>query len=710
MKAETHLKESEPRQKLERFKRLLHDLAARIVCSTAGEICPGITGALEAAGEFWRLDWVCLAELSPDRKRIETTHAYVAERAGTAPPELTDEAVGQLVERLAAEEAVTIDRGQILPAGKSPASRSRNKALVVPARSHEALEALLILPPFRGRFGRSKELLDDLHYLGRILAGGMERKKAVEGITELRRFEKLLSQISATYINLPVEEIEKTLKKDFGRLGRLLKADRFNLYLISEDRTSFNLEERFAWWPQEDDLLIQKIEREDIKTRALFDKSHYLFEKWRKGEVCKFSRLEDLPEEARDAKSILTKFRAKSYLSIPITLAGSTAGAFTVVTTRRHRTWSDDLIPRLRLFGEVFINAMARKQSEEKLRAAFSEISKLKDRIEADYVYLRDEIKLEYDFGNIVGQSEAMRKILLKVRQVAPTNATVLILGETGTGKGLIARAVHNSSARKERPLIQVNCAALAGSLIESELFGHEKGAFTGAQVNKAGRFEAANGTTLFLDEIGDLPLESQPKLLRVLQEGEFERVGGSVTLKTDVRIIAATNKDLEKEVEAGRFRRDLWYRLNVFPINAPPLRERLPDIPLFVDFFMDKYRKWIGKEFAPIDKKTVRGLQAYSWPGNIRELKNLVERAVITSPEGRLQIEIPKDKEREARKRAGGTMADMERAYILEVLNETHWRVNGPYGAASILGLNPSTLRFRMKSLGIERPLPYRT
>jgi transcriptional regulator with GAF, ATPase, and Fis domain len=248
-----------------------------------------------------------------------------------------------------------------------------------------------------------------------------------------------------------------------------------------------------------------------------------------------------------------------------------------------------------------------------------------------------------------------------------------------------------------------VNCAALAGGLIESELFGHEKGAFTGAQLNRAGRFELADGTTLFLDEIGDLPLELQPKLLRVLQEGEFERVGGSTTIKTDVRIVAATNRDLEKEVEEGRFRKDLWYRLNVFPIYVPSLRERLQDIPLFVSFFLKRYGTWMGKEFYPADEKTIRALQAYSWPGNIRELENLIERAVITSSPGALRIDVPR--ERVALKSGKGTMEEMERSYITEVLNATYWRVNGPSGAAARLGMNPSTLRFRMKALGISRP-----
>ena len=703
MDAAVHVEVNKPLEKLEQFKRLLHDLAARLVCTHANEIGVGIDSGLEMACQFWNLDWACLAELSPDRKKVEAMHTYVSTRATVPVDQLADDNVRLLIEQMLEGKPAVVDNKKLSQQAIEPPGT----VLFVPANSNESLEAVLILPPFDGQLQCQEELFEELHYLGMILAGSLERKKAVENITELRRFEKLLSEISATYINLPVEEIEKTLKDDFERLGRLLKADRFNLYLIGEDQTSFNLEERFAWWPHEDDHLIRKIEEEDIKTRALFDKSRYLFEKWRRGEVCRFTRLDDLPDEAREVKSILAKFGAKSYLSIPITLEGSTAGAFTVVTTRHHRTWSDDLIPRLRLFGEVFINAIARKRSEERLREALSEIRKLKDRIEADYVYLREEIKLEHDFCDIVGKSDALKKILLKVRQVAPTNATVFILGETGTGKGLIARAIHNASARKERPLIQVNCAALAGSLIESELFGHEKGAFTGAQANREGRFELANGTTLFLDEIGDLPIELQPKLLRVLHEGEFERVGGSTTIKTDVRIIAATNKDLEKEVEAGRFRRDLWYRLSVFPIHVPPLRERLQDIPVFVDFFLDRYGKWIGKKFDMVDQKTLKGLQAYSWPGNIRELENLIERAVITSSAGVLQIDVPRD--RAVPKTRNGTLEEIERSYILEVLNDTYWRINGPNGAASRLGLNPSTLRSRMKNLDISRPGSFR-
>jgi transcriptional regulator with GAF, ATPase, and Fis domain len=286
---------------------------------------------------------------------------------------------------------------------------------------------------------------------------------------------------------------------------------------------------------------------------------------------------------------------------------------------------------------------------------------------------------------------------------VAPTNATVLLLGETGTGKGLIARAIHEASRRKDRPFMQVNCAALNPGLIESELFGHERGAFTGAAARRTGRFEGAHGTTLFLDEIGDLPAELQPKLLRVLQDGEFERLGGSTTIKTDVRVIAATNRDLEREVEEGRFRRDLWYRLSIFPISIPPLRERLDDIPLFVSSFVKKYGQWMGKEFNMVPLKTIKALQEYSWPGNVRELENLVERAVITSPDGNLQIEVPRGPG--VSTDTGKTLEEIERGHILKVFEETGWIVEGPNGAARRLGLKPSTLRFRAKKLGIRRP-----
>ena len=504
-----------------------------------------------------------------------------------------------------------------------------------------------------------------LRYTGQILINALERKKTTSRIHELLQFERLLSEVSATYINLPRDEVEKVLRKDFERLSRLLGVDRCVLYRVGKDMRFSHLEKPFFWSPDEDADDIRELDEWWAEVPNLFDNLQYCFEKWYKGEHQEWTRLEDLPPDAAKVKLLYERFGVKSGVAIPVSVAGTTIAALVVTTVHAHRTWSPDLIPRLRLFGEVFANALMRKRNEEEIQSALSEIRSLKERIEADYIYLREEINLEHGFGNIVGKSDSLTQILVKAKQVAPTNATVLLLGETGTGKGLIARAIHNASKRKDRPFMQVNCAALTPTLIESELFGHEKGAFTGATTRRIGRFEAAHGTTLFLDEIGDLPFELQPKLLRVLQDGEFERVGGSATVKCDVRVIAATNRDLEKEVEDGRFRRDLWYRLSIFPISIPPLRERLDDIPLFVSSFVKKYGMWIGKQFNMVPLKTIRALENYSWPGNIRELENLVERAVITSPDGNLQIEVPVRPDRVVNPKK--TLQEFEKDHILE-------------------------------------------
>ncbi|MEN6473842.1 MAG: sigma 54-interacting transcriptional regulator [Syntrophaceae bacterium] len=348
------------------------------------------------------------------------------------------------------------------------------------------------------------------------------------------------------------------------------------------------------------------------------------------------------------------------------------------------------------------------QQVEERtveLRAALSEITTLKDQLEIENIYFRHEHKMKNQFEHIIGQSDGLKYVLYRAEQVAPANTTVLILGETGTGKELIAAAIHNMSPRKERPLITVNCAALPGNLIESELFGREKGAFTGADARRVGRFEVANGSTICLDEIGELPLELQVKLLRVIQHNEFERLGSSHTTKVDVRIMATTNRDLEEEVRNGRFRQDLYYRLNVFPITVPPLRQRTEDIPLMVQAFLDRYSRKLGKQITSISKETMQALQDYPWPGNVRELESIIERAVIlcTGPvlhlADKLEISSP------ALSSAVRTLEDTERNQILKIFSETHWRIEGKDGAAAILGLHPSTLRARMHKLGIVRP-----
>ena len=349
------------------------------------------------------------------------------------------------------------------------------------------------------------------------------------------------------------------------------------------------------------------------------------------------------------------------------------------------------------------IDITERKESEVALQTAHEELHQLKHQLEAENISLQQELQLDEKFGEIVGHSDAIKYVLFKINQVAPTDSTVLITGETGTGKELAARAIHGASPRTDKPLIKLNCGALSPTLIESELFGHEKGAFTGAVGRKQGRFELANGGTIFLDEIGDLPLELQVKLLRVIQENEFERLGGSKTIKVDVRIIAATNRNLKLEVEQGTFREDLWYRLNVYPITMPPLRQRKEDIPVLVEHFVNTYAKKLGKTISSLSPRTLQGLQDHSWPGNVRELANVIERAVIHSQGSVLQVvdrfELVANEPPPTQ-----TLEEVERDYIIRTLENTGWRIEGKYGAARILGLNPSTLRTRMLKLGIQR------
>jgi formate hydrogenlyase transcriptional activator len=355
-------------------------------------------------------------------------------------------------------------------------------------------------------------------------------------------------------------------------------------------------------------------------------------------------------------------------------------------------------------------------RNEEALKQALLEIERLKDQLHAENVYLREEVRLAYGFGEIIGQGASFKRALHQAEQVAPTDTTVLITGETGTGKELLAHAIHNLSSRKDRPLVKVNCAALPASLVESELFGHEKGAFTGAITARSGRFKLADGATIFLDEIGELPLELQAKLLRVLQEGEFERLGSSRTIKVDVRVIAASNRDLEQEVRRGSFRADLYYRLNVFPIRMPALRERREDIGMLVKFFVEQISRKMGKRIDVVEEEMLKAMEQYSWPGNVRELKNVIERAVILTKGNKLQIpeelgmrvrnELSVEPHQGAETEdALSELDEVQRRHIMRVLKQTFWRIEGAKGAAAILGINPGTLRSRMKRLSISRP-----
>ena len=355
-----------------------------------------------------------------------------------------------------------------------------------------------------------------------------------------------------------------------------------------------------------------------------------------------------------------------------------------------------------KLLGGIALDVTEIKQNEQRLQKALEEIRRLKQKLEQENIYLREEIKLRHRHEEIIGRSQPVLEMLNQAELVAETDATVLILGETGTGKELLANAIHRLSQRRDCSMIKVNCAALPATLIESELFGREKGAFTGAMSRQIGRFEIADGSTLFLDEVGEMPLEVQAKLLRVLQEGQFERLGNPRTIKVDVRIIASTNRDLAKSVREGRFREDLYYRLNVFSITVPPLRDRLDDIPQLVWSFVKDMETKMGKTIHKISKRNLDALQRYTWPGNIRELKNVVENAMILNRSKTRKIASPTETLHGHPKNM--TLDALQRKHIKDVLKRTAWKVSGKGGAAEILGLKPTTLESRMKKLGISR------
>jgi len=422
-------------------------------------------------------------------------------------------------------------------------------------------------------------------------------------------------------------------------------------------------------------------------------------------------RASDLPPEAAVDARTFQAYGVKSAAAFPIAAGDRLLGAVSFGTMRAEREWPRLVVDRVRLICEVFAAALLRSEHERALRATLSEVEALRERLQAENEYLRAGARGSEGFEDVIGESAALQSVLFQVEHVAPTESTVLLLGETGTGKELIAKAIHTRSSRRDRTLVKVNCAALPPTLIESELFGHEKGAFTGAWSRKIGRFELADRGTLFLDEIGELPLALQAKLLRVLQEGEFERVGSSLPHKVDVRLIAASNRNLAAAAREGTFRSDLYYRLRVIPIELPPLRDRKEDIPLLVWYFLGLLARTVGrKKVERVPEATMQRLIAYDWPGNIRELRSVLERALVLSRGPVLAVDELGDTLRAAAPPTSGasghrTLRAVEREHILRTLESCEWRVKGKGNAADQLGLNASTLHSRMKKLGLRRP-----
>jgi len=656
-----------------------------------------------------------------------------------------------------------------------------------------------------------------------INGDGLEQTEAeLRHILEERlRFEALLAEISACFVNLPTDQIDGEIEDAQRRICECLGVDLSALWQWSDEKPRFMTVTHLHSPPE------GPSRPDGIDGKEAFP---WVLQKLLRGETLTYSTEDMPPEAARDQES-RRHFGIKSSVNIPLSTGGRPIiGILTFDTMRAERAWPEETVKRLSIIAQVFTNALERKRSEEallqsekrlslaadsaeaglweldygtglfwaterareifgydpeevismerfeasvhpddlervrqviaraqserepvnieyrirvgdgllkwissrgrpyfkstgepdrlmgvsldirerkqmeeQLRVRLEEIENLKLKLEKENIYLREEIELKSMHEEIVGRSPAIRQVLSQVEQVARTDTTVLIEGETGTGKELLARAVHRMSPRKGRPLVMVNCASLPPTLIESELFGREKGAYTGAMTRMMGRFELADGATLLLDEISELPLEVQAKLLRVLEQGCFERLGSTQEIKVDVRIIAATNQDLARQVTAGRFRKDLYFRLNVFPIHLPPLRERAEDIPQLVWTFVRQCEKKMGKRVDQIPHKSMLDLQRYTWPGNIRELRNVIERSLIMSSGRTLEVHLPHGAAAEIPQVLN--LEDAERKHISGVLQQTGWRVSGQGGAAEILGLKRTTLQAKMKKLGIRRP-----
>ena len=515
-----------------------------------------------------------------------------------------------------------------------------------------------------------------------------------EALVDRVDFESKLAEVSARLLAAPAEIFDAELDRSIERLARFFGADRGSILLFEGPRTT-NVVALFA---VDSIVALGKGPMQALPNWA----NHA-----RQGLGFTMRRPEEIPESWTEEREFVAAHGIKSNLMLPLRIGDKPIGLLCFSSVTSEREWSPALLTRLRLFGETLASAIVRARAERELRASLAEISRLKERAEAENVVLREEVRDAQGFDEIVGRSPALMRVLHMIEQVAPTGSAVLLTGETGTGKELLARAIHRKSAREKGPFVAVNCAALPGPLIESELFGYERGAFTGAFQRRLGRFEVASGGTIFLDEISDIPADIQGRLLRVLQEGTFERLGSSHTIRTDVRVVGATNRDLEAAVDEGRWRADLYYRLNVFPIDVPPLRERREDIPLLVWYFVTRKRTTLGRNVTRIPDRAMCALQRYDWPGNVRELENVIERALILSPGDTLLVD-DRTFANPGKPRSDSGMwrlEDVERAHILKVLGECGWRIAGRGNAAERLGMNRSTLRSRMEKLGIERP-----
>jgi len=675
------------------FENLMVDISTHFINLPADMIDAAIIKGLEQIGKHLSIDRIALLEFSLDGSEFHLTDGYAALQLQRPAKFLVSSNLPWFTGSLRKGQTLRISSINEIPKEAKP-ERQYCKAqgikafCTIPMKIAGAVHGAISFSDMQSERNWTDHMVRQLQAVSDIVTNALARKRAMKALKERLRFEELISNISTRFVNISALDVEKHIEEGLRQVVEFLEVDRSTFFQFSADHKELIAAHSYAVSG------LEPIRRVNIQKEFPWSTAM-----WSRGEVFSYSSISEVPEEAVPDRENLIKLSIKSTITIPLSVGGSYDYVFAVGTALTERTWPSDLLPRLKLIGELFVNALERKKAEEKITA-------LVQQVEAENVYLREEVIGENNFHEVIGQSGALKYILYKIEQIAASDTTVLLLGETGTGKGLISRAIYGRSLRKDKAFVTVDCAALPANLIESELFGREKGAFTGAQERQMGRFELADRGTLFLDEIGELPLDLQAKLLRVIQDGEFERLGSPHTTKVDVRIIASTNRDLKQEIENGRFRKDLYYRLHVFPITIPPLRNRTDDIPLLAQSFIDNYARKMGKDINIIPKGLLTNLQAYNWPGNVRELQHVIERAVITTQGSSLRLadKLEPDGDNGLHHDRSVQFYDLDRNHIMKTLQKSNWKISGKHGAAEILGLNPSTLRGKMRKLGISK------
>lgn len=682
------------------FQELVANISTLFINLPADKIDEAINEQFKKIGAFFNADRVTIAYLPEKGEPLPPAHMWFSDKKisekittlmmGATYPNLVNYLKDQEYWSFSVLEPDKYSHW--LPERETIEKTDFKSGLVINTSFKKSILEIFVIDVMHSNRVWTKNIIEQVKLLGNIFSNALNRKHAEQALLKEAEFKQLVSQLSSKFTALSGIQFEHAIENSLEEIGNFFGVDTVRLYQLSLQGEVLKF--RLKW---QSDQLAPQNEMTEIHNMTYPNlAAHYS-----SGKSVVFNKFVDSPKWP-EVRNILKFFGTKAGVGVPLESDNSGVDVFAMDTVISDYQWPDGIIEQAKVVGKVLLSAILRREAEVIIQNGYSEIRRLKDQLKQENIYLKEEIKVTKNFDTIIGQSSALKYVLHRLEQVAPTNANVLIGGATGTGKELFANALHKISLRKDKPLIIVGCASLSPTLIESDLFGHDKGAFTGADNTRIGRFELANGATIFLDEIGDLPMELQPKLLRIIQEGEFERLGSSKTRKVDVRIIAATNRNLEEEVEQGRFRQDLYYRLSSFIITIPPLKERTDDIPLLVNFLVNKFAKRYNKNIKTIPKSVMRKLTNYSWPGNVRELENIIENALIISDKGILKVELPGISKSPSIHRS--KLQDIEKDHIISVLESTNWRLGGIGGAAEILGLKRTTLYAKMDKLGIKK------